>query len=59
MDTRTGITHSFSTTAANEHDLNQAGHLRHGEEMFIFAGISYRGAEKREELENIRLIGIL
>ena len=27
VDARTGLTHSFTTTAANEHDLNQAEHL--------------------------------
>ena len=34
---RTGITHSFTTTPAHEHDLNQAGQLLHGDEQFIFA----------------------
>jgi len=53
VDARTGITHSFTTTAANEHDLNQAGELLHGEEQFIFADAGYRGAEKREELKSI------
>jgi IS5 family transposase len=52
-DARTGITHSFSTTAANEHDLNQAGQLLHGEEAFIFADAGYRGAEKRDELKDV------
>lgn len=46
VDARTGITHSFTTTAANEHDLNQAGELLHGDEQFIFADAGYRGAEK-------------
>lgn len=36
VDARTGITYSFSTTAANEHDINQADQLLHGEEAFIF-----------------------
>jgi len=36
VDARTGLTHSFSTTAANEHDLNQAEQLLHGEKAFIF-----------------------
>ncbi len=51
VDARTGITHSFTTTAANEHDLNQTEHLLHGDEAFIFADAGYRGAEKREELK--------
>ena len=53
VDARTGLTHSFTTTAANEHDLNQAAHLLHGKEAFIFADSGYRGAENREELEAV------
>ena len=53
VDARTGITHSFTTTAANEHDLNQAGNLLHGDEGFIFADAGYRGAEKRSELQEV------
>ncbi|MAC47423.1 MAG: IS5/IS1182 family transposase, partial [Oceanospirillum sp.] len=53
VDARTGITHSFTTTAANEHDLNQADQLLHGEEAFIFADAGYRGAEKRDELKDV------
>ncbi len=53
VDAKTGLTHSFTTTAANEHDLNQAGNLLHGEEAFIFADSGYRGAEKREELDGV------
>ena len=52
VDARTGITHSFTTTPAHEHDLNQAGQLRHGDEQFIFADAGYRGAEKRAELKS-------
>ena len=51
VDARTGITHSFTTTAANEHDLNHVGELLHGNEEFIFADAGYRGAEKRAELK--------
>ena len=54
VDARTGLTHSFTTTAANEHDLNQAEHLLHGEEGFIFADSGYRGANNREELEEVQ-----
>jgi len=53
VDARTGITHSFTTTPAHEHDLNQAGQLLHGDEQFIFADAGYRGAEKREELKSV------
>ncbi len=54
VDAKTGLTHSFTTTAANEHDLNQAEHLLHGEEKFIFANSGYRGAENREALEGVK-----
>lgn len=55
VDARTGFTHSLQTTAANEHDLNQAAALLHGDEYFIGADAGYRGAEKRKELpdENV------
>ena len=53
VDARTGLMHSFTTTSANEHDLNQAEHLLHGHEDFIFADAGYRGAEKRDELKDI------
>lgn len=54
VDARTGLTHSFTTTSANEHDLNQAGNLLHGGEVFIFADAGYRGAEKRDELRDVQ-----
>lgn len=52
VDAKSGLTHSFTTTAANEHDLNQAEHLLHGDESFVFADAGYRGAEKRDELKD-------
>lgn len=52
VDARTGLTHSFTTTAANEHDLNQASELLHGEEYFVFADAGYRGAQKRSKLQD-------
>ncbi|SEG88930.1 IS5 family transposase [Marinobacterium lutimaris] len=53
VDARTGLTHSFTTTAANEHDLNQAEQLLHGKEAFILADSGYRGAENRAGLEAV------
>ena len=53
VDARTGLTHSITTTAANEHDLNQAGELLHGDEDFIFSDAGYRGAEQRSELQGV------
>tara|TARA_Y100000782_G_scaffold100121_1_gene114835 strand:- start:1 stop:423 length:423 start_codon:yes stop_codon:yes gene_type:complete len=40
-------------TSANEHDLNQACRLLHGEERFIFVDEGYRGADKRSELQDV------
>ncbi|GGK80443.1 IS5 family transposase [Amphritea balenae] len=53
VDARSGLTHSLTTTRANEYDLNQAEHLLHGDEDFVFADAGYRGAEKRDELKEI------
>jgi IS5 family transposase len=55
VDARTGLTHSLTTTAANEHDLNQADKLLHGEETFVFADAGYRGIEKRENLQDKKI----
>lgn len=44
--------HSFTTTSANEHDLNQITELMHGDEMFVSADSGYRGVEKREETKD-------
>jgi IS5 family transposase len=52
VDVKTGLTHTFTTTSANEHDLNLAHNLVHGKEKHIFADSGYRGAQKREELKD-------
>jgi len=54
VDARTGLTHSLSTTAANVHDITETENLLHGEERFISAESGYRGAQKREELKDIK-----
>ncbi|WP_236037353.1 IS5 family transposase [Marinomonas vulgaris] len=54
VDARTGLTHSLSTTAANVHDITESEHLLHGEERFISADSGYGGAQKREELKDIK-----
>ena len=54
VDARTGLTHSLSTTAANVHDITETENLLHGEERFISADSGYRGAQKREELKDIK-----
>jgi len=46
VDVRTSLAHTFTITAANVHDLNEAHQLLHGEEKHIFADSGYRGAQK-------------
>jgi len=53
VDVKTGLTHTFTTTAANGHDLNEAHHLLHAEEQHILANCGYRGAQKRDELKEV------
>jgi len=49
VDAENGTVHSLATTAANKHDITQAGKLLHGEEEDVFADSGYRGIEKRKE----------
>lgn len=55
VDARTGLTHTFTSTPANEHDLNQTHLLLHGEERFVSADSGYRGAQNREELKALKV----
>lgn len=48
-DADSGLIHSLTTTAANVHDITQAGHLLHGEEGHFWGDAGYQGIEKREE----------
>ena len=52
IDVKSGLPHTFTTTAANEHDLNQAHHLLHDQEKYVFADAGYPGAQKRAELSD-------
>ena len=51
VDADSGLVHTVTTTAANEHDITQAANLLHGEESDVFADSGYRGADKREEVQ--------
>ena len=51
VDADSGLVHSVATTAANAHDVTQAGELLHGHETDVFADSGYRGVEKREEIQ--------
>lgn len=50
VDESLGLIHSIETTPANEHDLNVAHNLLHGDEQRVWADAGYTGAENREEL---------
>ena len=52
VDEALGIVHSFSTTAANVHDITQAANLLHGEEACVWGDAGYQGVHKRSEHED-------
>ncbi|MCF6208387.1 MAG: IS5 family transposase [Ghiorsea sp.] len=49
VDSHTGLVHSAVCTAANAHDVTQAGELLHGEEGSVHADAGYVGVGKRKE----------
>jgi transposase, IS5 family len=55
VDAKRGLVHSFTTTPANDHDLNKIHELIHGDESFVSADSGYRGVEKREETKGKKL----
>ncbi len=50
-DAESGLVHTVTGTAANEHDITQAHALLHGEEAVVFADSGYRDITKREEIQ--------
>ncbi len=50
-DAESGLVHTFTGTAANEHDITQAQVLLHGEENVVFIDSGYRGITKREKFQ--------
>jgi IS5 family transposase len=50
VDESLGMIHSIETTPANEHDLNVADKLLHGNEKRVWADAGYAGAEARKLL---------
>ena len=52
-DSKTGLVHSASVTAANVHDSHQVPHLLHGKETRLYGDSAYRGKEQRERLKVI------
>lgn len=53
VDSRTGLVHSATVTAANVHDSQQVAHLLHGEETRFYGDSAYRGQAQRERLRAI------
>ena len=49
VDAESGLVHTVVGTAANDHDVTQAGALLHGEETVAFGDAGYRGVCKRED----------
>jgi len=49
-DSKTGLIHSASVTAANVHDSHEVPNLLHGEETRFYGDSAYRGKAQREKL---------
>ncbi len=49
VDSKTGIVHSLSTTAAHVHDVTEVHHLLHGGETQVWCDAGYQGVHKRDE----------
>ena len=50
VDKDSGLIHSVVTTAANVHDLTQAGEQLHGDEAVVYGDSGYQGIAKRPEM---------
>lgn len=50
-DSKTGLIHHASVTAANVHDSNEVPNLLHGEETRFYGDSAYRGKAQRERLK--------
>jgi IS5 family transposase len=52
-DSKTGLIHSASVTAANVHDSHQVPNLLHGLETRFYGDCAYRGKAQRQRLKEI------
>lgn len=52
-DSKTGLIHSASITAANVHDSHEVPNLLHGDETRFYGDSAYRGKAQRERLREI------
>ena len=53
VDSQSGLVHSASVTAANEHDSHQLPNLVHGEETRLYGDCAYRGEKQRQRLKEL------
>ena len=53
VDSQSGLVHSASVTAANEHDSHQLPNLLHGEETRLYGDCAYRGEKQRQRLKEL------
>ena len=52
-DSRSGLVHSVSVTAANVHDSQELPNLLHGQETRLYGDSAYRGKKQRARLKEI------
>jgi IS5 family transposase len=52
-DSKTGLVHSASVTAANVHDSHEVPNLLHGKETRLYGDSAYRGKAQRERLKTL------
>jgi IS5 family transposase len=52
-DSKTGLVHSASVTAANVHDSHEVPNLLHGAETRFYGDSAYRGKAQREKLREL------
>jgi IS5 family transposase len=52
-DSKTGLIHSASITAANVHDSHEVPNLLHGDETRFYGDSAYRGKAQRERLKSL------
>jgi IS5 family transposase len=52
VDSRSGLVHSASVTAANVHDSQQLDNVLHGQERRLYGDSAYRGRAQRQALKD-------
>src|SRR5690606_26324308 len=54
VDEHSGLVHHAHCTAANVGDVTQVQHLLHGKEQEIYGDSGYTGADKRDDLQEVK-----